>query len=530
MSQNSESPQSTVNILGGQTIYAAIGSIFTLIVGLPLQIYVTRALGADGIGLFGVVEGVIATISTFLGLGIAPTTIRFLPLHIERKEFNSARTLIFLGVSILLGIGLISYACLMAGTIFLDRWSPEMAEHRLLIAIMGLTMPLGMVIFFCQQCLRGFHDIRYMIMGVSFLQLIIKVVLSVLLLTVGWGLIGYSLAIVLAIICSILWMVVGIIKHLKDLPKSEGIYDFKPDFKQWGRYATISYVGGIVSGLPAYFDRFIIAFLAGIDAVGILVVARRLQQLPNTFTQLLLTVGAPMVAKAHGRDDPAERQHIYNLMTDWITRASLPLLIFLGVLSRPLMSLFGTDFASKESGEVLMILTLGQFFTTVCGPIGTIGIMSGIEARVLRINIVMTGLGFILMFVLTPFFGARGMAVAVAIGSILLGTTLIVDAHRKLGLHWWDNRFWKWFIPAVLTILVALVILNTGLPSGAVALGGYLALLYIVFFGVGLIQGLHEDDMELLKHLFELAGGWVRSDQEGRQSVSGSTLPHSVGS
>ena len=49
--------------LGSQSVLVLLGNIFTLAIGLPLQIYVSRILGAGGLGVYGLLEGAVNTIS-----------------------------------------------------------------------------------------------------------------------------------------------------------------------------------------------------------------------------------------------------------------------------------------------------------------------------------------------------------------------------------------------------------------------------------------------------------------------------------
>ena len=56
--------------IGGQVLYVFGGGVFTLLVGLPLQIYVVRSLGAQPFGAYSVVEGALATIANLLAFGI----------------------------------------------------------------------------------------------------------------------------------------------------------------------------------------------------------------------------------------------------------------------------------------------------------------------------------------------------------------------------------------------------------------------------------------------------------------------------
>jgi hypothetical protein len=72
------SPQLTRQ-LGSQTLYVLFGNLFTLSVGLPLQILVARVIGTAELGVSGLIDGAVSTANGFLGFGIAPTMVRFIP-------------------------------------------------------------------------------------------------------------------------------------------------------------------------------------------------------------------------------------------------------------------------------------------------------------------------------------------------------------------------------------------------------------------------------------------------------------------
>ena len=75
---------------------------------------------------------------------------------------------------------------------------------------MALLTPLGLLMFLLQQGLRGFQEIRYVVIGLSVLQLTVKAVLTVALLVLGFGLLGYATAVVLSTSVATIWMVVGL--------------------------------------------------------------------------------------------------------------------------------------------------------------------------------------------------------------------------------------------------------------------------------------------------------------------------------
>jgi O-antigen/teichoic acid export membrane protein len=489
----------TAHRLGGQMFYVFLGAVFTLVVGFPFQIYVARILGPAGLGTFGLIEGGIATISGFLGLGIAQCLLRFVPFHLERREYASVWAIIGTGALILFTVGIACYLALLGSLGWIgERW-PDLATHRGVIALMGVMIPLGLIIHFLQQGLRGFHEIRYMVIGSSFVQLLVKVAVAVAAFAVGWGLFGYGLAVVLSTLCGALWMGYGLYGKLQAMPAATPRAS-RDNRAEWYRFAMVMYVSGLLSSAPAYLDRFVLGYFVGASAVGIFLIAVQLQQLPGMFNQMLLLVGAPMFAAAYGRNDGTERQHLYTLMTDWVVRASLPLMIFLVVFSRPVLGLFGPDF-SAGGVETLFILLAGQFVNLLCGPVGNVALMNGLELYQLRINAALTGLGVVMTIALVPTLGLIGAAVAFAAAVVLGNMCVLVLIQRRLKIRWWDQRFYGWLVPAIAAFMIAIAVRGSGMNAGAAGLIVVLIAMYAVFLGASLLQGLHADDKDFLRHL-----------------------------
>ena len=484
--------------LGGQTLFVLLGSIFTLIVGFPLQIYVSRMLGPEGIGTFGLVEGAVATISGFLGLGIAQTAVRFIPFHLAQKEYASIREIVRIGALVLTAVGSGAYLAVLVSFDLIANWYPRLTAHGSVLVVMAAMIPLGLLLYFLQQALRGFHEIKYMVIGSSILRLAIKAVITVLVFAVGWGLFGYALAVVLSTCCSVLWMGFGLRQKLATLPTpaSENV---RSNRLQWQHYALIAYFGGLLS-FTAYIDRFILGYFVGSAAVGIFLIARQLQQLPGMFNQMLIMVGAPMIAAAHSRKSATERQHIYTLMTDWVVRASMPLMIFLFLFGDAVLALFGPDFVSGGRAA-LYILVAAQFVNLVCGPVGNVLMMSGMERPAVRVSTATTLFDTVMVVTLTPFLGLIGAALASAASWVFSNAVSLMLARRQLDIRWWDSRLRGWILPTIVISVLGLAI--RGLPTafGAVQLFAILTIMYGVFALVNLKQGLHRDDKDLLRYV-----------------------------
>lgn len=496
----SQSNTNTASRLGGQAAYFFIGNVFTLLVGWPLQIYVARMLGAGNLGVYSLIEGGVGLVAGFIAFGLAPTLVKFIPSHLVRGEHGCIRKLVKQGAVMLLVSGGIAYALVLLAVPLASHHWPVLADHQTAVIVMGLLIPLSLIVFYLQQGLRGFQEIRYMVLGSSFMQLTVKAVLAVLLLAMGFHLMGFVWAVVVSVMCSCIWMGLGFWKKISALPKSADTACSESK-RAWRDYAKVMYSGSLLGMGGAYLDRFLLGIFVGAAPVGVLVVVKQLQQMPVIFLQMFLAVAAPMFSAAHARDDARERQHIYHLTTDWVVRLSTPLFIFFLLFAEPLLNLYGGQFAD-EGRNALWILLGGQIVNLATGPVGNLLNMCGMEKLMLRISAYQMVISAVGLVLLVPPYGLTGAAVVIAISTIFQNLVALISARKALGIRWADPRYIRWLAPLALSLAAGTGAAMFGpADPGATLLALYLVMLYGIFHGVSLLQGLHEDDRELLRHL-----------------------------
>lgn len=502
MSQASNSSSTNVaSRLGGQAAYFLLGNVFTLLVGFPLQVYVARMLGAGDLGVYSLIEGAMSMAAGFLAFGIAPSLVKFIPAHLQRGEHEAIRKLVMLGGLTLLASGCVGFGVIVMAAPFAAPYWPGLFSHGEVVGVMALLIPLSLIMFFLQQGLRGFQEIRYMVVGSSFMQLTVKAIMTVLLLSVGFGLMGYIWAVVISMVCGVVWMAVGLRRKLKSLPRAVTDASALSHKAAWLDYARTLYSSSLLGMAGAYLDRFLLGMLAGVAQVGVLAVVKQLQQLPVVLLNVFLVVAAPMFAAAHARDDKAELQHVYHLTIDWVIRLSTPLFIFLFLFAEPVLLLFGPQFAA-EGVYPLWIILVGQMINLGFGPVGNLMWLSGLEKQALKLSLYQMGLTAVGLVTLIPIFGMVGMALAMSAGILFINVAEYLVARRHIHLRWWNRRYLSWMMPVLAACIVGVVIAATVQTStGPVQLFAYLVLLYAVFHGVSILQGLHQDDKEMLRQI-----------------------------
>lgn len=462
--------------VAGQTLVVLGGNFFTLAAGLPFQIYVARTLGANELGLFGLVEATVVTLSGFFSFGIAQTALRFIPEHLTKGEHEHIRRLVLLATLALAVIGgAVASAIILLVRPVTTWFGIDPAAERL-ADIMALTVPIGLLTFLYQQILRGFQEIMIMIGSTSFVALLVKIIFTLLFFHMGWGAQGYAWAVVVGGVAALTFMVLGAIRMISRLDRA--VTPTAAPFGRWARYASISYATGQVSNVTMHLDRFILGATASAEAVATLMIVRQLQQPPNTFHLMFLAVVAPMFAGVNGADDATQRrQALYHMTTDWIMRLALPLILYLVVFGGPLLRLYGEEFSIN--GTLTLILCLVAVLTNLAsGPAGSLMSMSGQEAALLRISALGSGLMVVLYVVTIPLAGIRGVGVSVILAALFINLSALRVMRQRLAFVWWNPRYVTWPISGGLT-LAALLALRTAL--------GWNADVSVVWLAVGLM-------------------------------------------
>ena len=486
---------STAKKVAGQSGWFLVGNLYTLFVGFTFQIYLARHIGAEGLGLFGLLQAGVGALSGLLGLGIAQVMVRFIPEHVRKQEYAELHSLVRGGFALLAGLGLVgALAVSLSLPLLVGRW-PDLAGRESEVLAGTLMLPLGLLLHASAQALRGFYDIRYVVIGGSILQLTAKVLSSIIIFALGFHVVGYLWAVNLSMAVALVWMLFGIGGHLRRYP-SERTRGLRL-LPAWRGYAKVMYGNNLLGFWAAPLEKFILGLTASAAAVGVLVVANTLYMLPAVFLQMFLAIVGPMLAAAASENKMQEVEKIYHLSTDWLVRLSLPLIIFLAIFAAPLLGFYGKEFT--ETGPFLLQLLLaGQLLNLIVGPIGNVLNMCGRERKMFVINTASILLRAILLLAIVPVFGLYGLGATVVIVLVFSNASALIVAWKSLGLQWWDGKYKAWCLPSVLTVLAGLGV-HCWVALNMYSLAASLPLLYLVFHGAYiLIHGFNPEDREVL--------------------------------
>lgn len=490
--------------MGGQGVMALSGTAFTFLVGLPFQLYLARNLGPAGLGIVGIAEALVMTAAGFLSFGLAQLAVRYIPEYLALGASGAIRRLLLLGLVILTSAGAIGAAILRPLTSVLPNITSIPVETSNVLGILGFLMPATMVVFFLTQALRGFQEIRTVVLCASVLALSTKIAITLILFTIsGVSVRAYAWAMVLSQLAAGFPMAWVLWRLVRALPADQT--QTAAPWREWFSFAGTNYVSGLLNNLVSNLDRVVIGALLGPASVGILMVVRQLQQFPMVFQQVTLTVVSPIFARLKAIGDMDGLAYQLHLANDWVVRLAAGIILVMAVQAEPLLLLYGPDFVTQGEALLLLIM-LAAAVNLATGPVGILLNMTGYHKALLPILATTALVTFAGYFLLIPLLGLVGAGFAILLANLVNKGAAIWLVQTRLGLRWYDQRFRAWIAPIFGTATVLFLLRPTltaleGLPAQAAGLIGVTLLAYAVFFGINLISGLHDDDREVLQAL-----------------------------
>jgi O-antigen/teichoic acid export membrane protein len=316
--------------------------------------------------------------------------------------------------------------------------------------------------------------------------------LSVVLISLGWGLKGYlsaqvlSGAVVLSLTLAFVWKLTP--------PAARIIKQTGPLEPEVWSFSAVAVGILFLEFIMGQVDKVALGFFRGARDVGIYSVAAAVVAYVSLLLNSVNQVFSPVIADLHARNDIAMLRRLYRALTKWILGLTLPLAITVMVFAAPILGVFGVDF---ESGwPILIIGTSGQLINCAVGSVGLLLLMSGNQRRLLRVQVLMACVMTLGSIVLVPVWGAIGAAFAAAITNAGTNAFNLFQVRRVLALTPSSKGYVRLIVPTLASFGIVSLLKYEAYRFHHVwiALAWSMLLGYGVFMSLTLIFGFDDDD------------------------------------
>lgn len=393
------------------------------------NVAVARLLGADGAGIYFLALAV-TTIASILGrVGLDNALLRFIATSATHKDWRTVKGVYALGIRVAVAasttITMVSFiaAPWVATTLFNK---PELAEP---LRWMSLSILPFALLNLQAESLKGLKRISDAMLlqsiGVPLLALILIYPLTELA-----GISGMVWAYVIATTTISLLGFWAWRSAVADQTAPKGVF---PLNELWASCKPLFAVSIMNNAIRLWVPLAILGIWASSAEVGILGAALRVVALTTMMLFTLNNVLAPKIAELYAKKEMEMLAATARRSATGLALLSSPIFFILIFFPSWVMSMFGDSF--REGGLILGILASGQIMNVFGGSIGIVLIVSGKEKYIQKITMIFSGVLIVMLFILIPFFGALGAAIAIAASGTGLSLVTIWQAEKILGLR-----------------------------------------------------------------------------------------------
>jgi len=407
-------------------------ALFLKVIGAGLafgfNVAVARLLGAEGTGLYFLALSV-AVIGSVIGrVGLDNALLRFIAIHATHEEWGKVKGVYALGMRMAItasgAVTLIVFliAPWMATELFNK---PELVEP---LRWMSLSILPFALLNLQAESLKGLKCIRdaMLVQGIG-LPLV-----SLLLI--------YPL-VQLASIAGVVWAYVvgstmiaglGVCAWRSSVAKHEASVVTFPFNELWDSCKPLFITSVVNRALLPWTPIILLGIWASSDEVGVFSAASRVAMLMSFLLVVINNVVASKFAELYSKRDIKNLGAIARGSTLMVFVLISPIFLILIFQGHWVMGIYGKGF--EEGVLVLSILAIGQLVNVVTGPVGLLLIMSGNEKTFNNVNIIMFVLQMLLLWLLIPYYGAKGAAIASALSVVMVNVTSAYLVYKIIGI------------------------------------------------------------------------------------------------
>jgi O-antigen/teichoic acid export membrane protein len=454
----------------------ARGSALSLVLSVCAQgctigvtVVLARRLGAADVGRYAQAQAVLALLGILTLGGLKAGLTRFVATQRAAGDMGAVHG------TVRAGMGFAVIASVLCGGVLAVLAQP-LAVHAFHdpgltgpLQLVAVTLPFASATDAAMAASQGYRRMRTYAVVQLFLEPTLRIVLTALLVVLGYGVRGALVALLISnvVACSI--ALVAVARQLG--PATAPIrYTVRRLFS----FSVISWFASLATTGLIWADTVLLGLLAKNTDVGVYNVATRLVMLAAFVMVPINQAVGPRIAHASQLDDRGALGQLYRVATSWIVRLSLPAFIVLFAFPKELLHFFGRGFVIGAS--VTVVFAVGKLVDAATGPCAVMLNMSGRPLHNMLTNVLALALNIGLNLYLIPRHGVLGAAIAWSVSLIVANVVRVLAVRHLYGLLPFNRATAQGLMAGAAALGVALALRPVvgALPALAAAMATYL--------------------------------------------------------
>lgn len=474
------------------------GKIYFSVSRFLLTVFITRTIGPEQYGIYMLGLTFLLLIRALVLLGMESAMVRFVALHLARKEDGQVKGVIDSGIkiaaasSLLISITIFILAYPIAVKLF------DKSELVPILRILVMALPFMALTQIFLSALQGATLVKYGILIDEVLRPTIRFIVIAAAFAIGLRLIGVVWAWVIAAL--ILFLLSGyFLKQETSKLKQKKV---KVKIKTVFEFSLPLWMSRIITKNNRHIGLLLIGIFLAADQAGIYSVGMRMTPFILIPFMAYNAIFSPIISSLYANQKFNELESIYKIGTRWVISLTLPIFVLMILFSSEIVLIFGRGFS--DSYRVLIILLIAEMINVSTGSTSYVLSMTGKPLYNLMNSMIVLTLNIFLSVIMIKKFGTVGAAYALGISIITVNFLQLVEVYYLFRIHPFSLGHLKPFVSCFFSGLIVLF-LRTQLRFLSPYVVGVIifvvfSLSYLIFLS---ILGLSSEDRLILKNIGE---------------------------
>ncbi|MBI2136146.1 flippase [Candidatus Woesearchaeota archaeon] len=390
---------------------------------------ITAHLGTESYGLLSLGIAVIGVVSFVPLLGLDNGVLRYAAYYRQLKKFNVVNGIIRYCIRISAVLSCLLFVIMFFAAEYISVKFFNNSELTNIIRIFSVSLPFFALGSIYLAALRAFERIDYWVYAKNISESVVKILATVVLLALGFGIIGASIAYVLAIIVP---FILAYFYIKKILPSRKSSQDASVN-KEVSIYSFPLMLNVLFAQVIVWTDVIMLGYYKSASDAGIYNAALPTATLMSIIPGALLGLFIPVMTGIYAAKNIAEFKKTFSVTTKWILMFNMPIFLVLFLLGKEILTVFfGNEYGIGFAA--LNILVVGYLIYQALNPASEILNVIKKPKLVMLNTFIAAILNVILNALLIPKYGMIGGAVATSSSMVLFGILAAAEMyyHTKI--------------------------------------------------------------------------------------------------
>ncbi|MEK6936790.1 MAG: flippase [Nanoarchaeota archaeon] len=462
-------------------------------------VLVAIKLGSHDYGLLSLGLAVLSFSSALALMGLDEGILRFIPFYNGKNNQALVKNTLLISLKTVLNSSLFIAVLLIVFSDFISSRIFDEYELTKVILFIAIALPFSTLLQLILVSFRAFQKPEYEVLFKELTEKSLRLIITFILITLGFKLYGALLGFVLSIIIVFFLSLFAFNKKIFSIFSRE--IKEKENKKELLNYSLPLMLKNFMWFIIAWTDLLMIGYFKTTSDVGIYNVALPTSTLIIVPIYGIMYLFMPIISELYGKNNLDQISDIYKKVSKYSLLLNIPIFLIIFLLSKDLvLTFFRSEYIS--AALPLTILSIGYLVFSLSDI--SMNLLSVIKkTKTIFIIIAIFALSnIILNYFLIPKYSIVGASIATSLSFFIGAILMMLTSYKFTKLHPFMFNYVKIFIALILTLVLTLIFKNYIKFSSEINLIITSLFILVVYSSlVYLLKILDKDDLDLIKDL-----------------------------